>query len=260
MNNNSLCYHKFNKKDIIKMGGRTMIGNIKINNKNYILKTEWKTSEEQTLTEYLFLVNNEKKIITDNMNKNILVPLNIIDCSKNKKLYIFEKLDYIYNYSFIKNLLFNDWLDYTIQLCLTIYYINHILNIHHNDLFYSGKMNNIMVKKNNKSFRIKVDNFDYEIKNNYIVIIDFGHADSKNKFRTFEFYNSKYKQEKKYIFESEVFAVFYYSYNIFFNNNTDKYSEKFDDIYNKMISEIKNNSTLKEFNNHVIESLLKLKL
>jgi hypothetical protein len=117
-----------------------------------------------------------------------------------------------------------------------------------------------MIKNNDKPFTIKVDNFSYEIKNNYIVVIDFGHAKSKIKFRTFEFYNSKYKKEKKYIFESEVFAVFYHCYNHFFQNN-DKYSENYDDIYNKMVSEIKINSTnltVKDFDNHIIKSLLQL--
>ena len=74
----------------------------------------------------------------------------------------------------LKNLMYKDWLDYTIQLCLSVYYCKYILNIYHNDLCYNGNIRNIMIKNNNTPFNIKVEDFKYKINNNYTVKIDLG--------------------------------------------------------------------------------------
>jgi hypothetical protein len=49
----------------------------------------------------------------------------------------------------------------------------------------------------------------------------------KRSLRTNQFYNSKYKKNNKYIYESEVFIVYYHCYKVFFNINGVKNMIKF---------------------------------
>jgi hypothetical protein len=116
-----------------------------------------------------------------------------------------------------------------------------------------------MIKNNNTPFNIKVEDFDYQINNNYIVIIDFGQQMDKRGLRTYQFYNSRYKKGSKYIYESEVFIVYYHCYKIFFNIN-DKWSEKYDKVYYKFVNDVGKNVTTKDFDRYIIKSLLNLKL
>ncbi len=253
--------------NIFKKNEKIEVGKLSINGKKYIVKRDVILEKYNELYEFEFYKKFQKKIISDKMNKNILLPIKILDCEDTKdikkdinKKYIYEVISNDYDENYISKLLYADWLDYTIQLCLTIYYLNYVLRVYHNDLCFKGKLRNIMINNNNKPFEINVEDFKYVIKNNYTVVIDFGHQNQKILLRTDEFYNSEYlkKEEKnKYIYKSEVFIIFYYCYKIFFKLD-DRWGENYGQTYNKFLKEVGPNSTVKDFDRYIIKSLLQL--
>jgi hypothetical protein len=248
-------------KDNLTRNINIKVEKIYIKNKPYIIKKE-NTIDDNILQEFLFYKNFAEQIKKDKMNKNLNLPLKILDCESDSKMYIFNYIDndYIkeYIHKYVKS--YKTWLDYTIQLCLSIYYMNHILGVYHNDLCYKGELRNIMIKNNDIPFTINFDNFTYTINNNYIVLIDFGQQNSKIGLRTYKFYYNKYKKiRRKYKYESEVFIVFYYSY-IFFFNIKDEWIDKYDEIYDKFVKEAETKdkiSSTKGFDKYLINSMLK---
>jgi hypothetical protein len=235
------------------------IGVLTVKDKKYFIRIEKKLVNNYIFQDYIFYKKYSKKILLDGMEKNISLPFKIIECEKeNKYIMFFDSISYDYDDKYIiTKLFYNQWLDYTIQLCLSVYYLNHILFIYHNDIGVNGTLRNQMIQENNKSFNIIVGKYKYKINNNYIVIIDFESASNKPEYMTKNFYFNKYiKSTYKYI--SEVFVVFYISYKIFFNID-DKYADKYDKIYNNFLKEMNNpNATLKDFDNHIIDSLFLL--
>ena len=211
------CDFKFTK-NISKYGRNIRFVNIyDAKNKKYVIKKEY-PPKDNIMKEYIFFKKYSEQIIKDKLDKNINIPLKIMNCSNNGVLYIFNYIENDYNKKYIKRISYMQWIDYTIQLCLLIYYLNYSLNIYHNDLSNYGDMNNIMIKQNNKPFTINIDDFTYTINNNYIVIIDFGAQDNKISYRSENFYNNKYKNNNNnYKYKSEIFMMFYYSYVLFFN-------------------------------------------
>lgn len=235
------------------------VGIVKINNKNYILKTELK---DRLLKEYIFYKKYSKQIYNDNFNIFINTPIKMKDCG-NKIYYLMNLIDFDFDNNFIAKITFNQWKDYTIQLCISIYYLNHHLHIFHNDLCYKNKLRNIMLKNNNKLKIMKIDNFHLNINSNYICIIDFGYYNIRPNFRTLQFYDDDIKINNKniIILYSEVFIVFFYSYYHFYYNNciNDNIIIIKNKIYNEFIKNIKN-ITLIEFDLFIINSLINLKI
>ncbi len=250
--------HNFSKNKNIK------VDKIYIKNKPYVIKKE-NVFDKNILKEFLFYKNYTDKIKKDKMNKTLNVPIKMLNCESDSKMYVFNYIDSDYTKEYVElNIkLYNQWIDYTIQLCLNIYYLNHELGVYHNDLCYKGNFRNVMIKYNDKPFNISVDSFNYQINNNYIVIIDFGHQSKNLGLRTYQFYHNEYKKNKRdYKYESEVFIVFYCSY-IFFFKIKDEWIENFDDIYDKFVNEAESEYSnkkinTKDFDFYIIKSLLKL--
>lgn len=235
------------------------IGVLTIKDKKYFIRILKKLVNNYIFKEYIFYDKYSKKILNESMGKNICIPIKTINCQKeNNYIMLFNNISYDYDNKYIiSKLFYKEWLDYTIQLCLSVYYLNHILDIYHNDLVVKGNLRNIMIQENNKPFSIHIENYKYKINSNYIVLIDFEFSSDKPEHMTKKFYSNEYlKNNYKYI--SEVFIVFYLSYKIFFNID-DKWADKYDKIYNDFLKENNiSNTTLKDFDNNIINSLLLL--
>ena len=272
-----------------------------IKEQNIVIKSE--PIAKYKLHEYQFQKQYSKKIINDKFDKMISIAKQILDCKYNK-IYVYDFYDNTFDKTFFnlntnisddkindkvfnskiidnkiinpliinpltinnKKLLYKDWLDYTIQLCITVFYINHKLNIFHNDLYCGNNFNNIMIRTNKTPFTINVDKYNYLIKHNNIVIIDFGIQANYFHCRfEKEFFNKSFHK-----FKSEVFLVFYLLYTSFFNNETydtkiifknenlklyDKNTPLFNLLYNTFI---KNANNVKMFDENIIDCLLDL--
>lgn len=240
------CNFKFNK-NFTSTNPNRFVQDVIINNKKYIVKKELINGS----SEYIFYKNFCKKIINDNFNKTINIPIKILNCSNNI-IYLFNYIDYDYVKYKFKN--FNNWIDITIQLCLNMYYLNHKLGIFHNDFL---NHRNIMIKKNNKPFKLICDPFVYTIKNDYIVIIDYGWQNNIVNFHSMKFYINEYKKIiKNYKFISEVFILFYMSYVKYFNV-VDKYYDYYDEIYDSLVNKV-NSDKLIDFDKLIIQQLLEI--
>lgn len=223
------------------------------NNKFVIKKELYKNKFE--LQEYMFHKKFDSEIKNTCFKYFILIPEKIIDC-KNSMIYKYPKLNYDYDKTIIEKISINMWINYTIELCMTIYYLNHKLGIFHNDLIFKNNFRNIMIDYNEDLIDIEINSFKYSTNSNHIVIIDFGQSSSKPKLRTLNFYYNKYKKtntEYKYI--SEVFIMYYYFYK-FHNKIDDYWDEKYDGIYSEFLS---NTSSSEEFDMGIIKSLIELK-
>jgi hypothetical protein len=111
-----------------------------------------------------------------------------------------------------------------------------------------------MIKKNNKNIKIKMNDYICETDDDYPVIIDFGHQNKVPLLRTLKFYINPYKKRKNYIYISEVFIFYYYSYKIFFNVN-DYWDENYDKLYDDIAKKASNR---KEFDKQIIDFLFNL--
>ena len=87
-------------------------------NTKYIIKKEYLVNN--TSKEYEFYKNHQSLIIKNNFNYLINLPIKILNCSKSY-IYLFNIIENNYNLQFIKNLNYNKWNDYTIQICMTIF-------------------------------------------------------------------------------------------------------------------------------------------
>jgi len=206
---------------------------ININGKKRLIKKELEINTE--LPEYNFVTKYYNKIKKANMDNFINLPLEILNCSSSK-IYMFDVLDFDYNNPIITSINYKKWIEYTLLICLTVYYLNNVLNIYHNDLCWKNDIRNIMIKSNNQKIKIIVNNFNFETNSNYPVLIDFGWQNQFPQKRTLNFYNNAYKKRTQYKFISEVFIIYYYSFKIFFQIEDywdDKYDELYDSIANK---------------------------
>jgi hypothetical protein len=230
-----------------------------LNGQDVVVKKELYDNNNVS-TEYNFFTKYSNTIVKSKFDKFILLPNSenkIMNCqdSKNKwHIYIFDKLDFDYNNEFIQKLNFKQWIKYTIEICLLIYYINNTLHIYHNDLCYKNDIRNIMIKKNTAKTHIIVNNYDFEINDDYPVIIDFGHQSTKPKLRTWRFYNNKYVKRSGIKYISEVFIVYYYSFKSYFKFD-DYWDTKYDDLYFSIQSK---SSSLEEFDSNILNSLMEL--
>lgn len=232
-----------------------------IGNKKYVIKKEiYFNKDKSDLLEYVFHFKFDLKIKKSCFKNFILMPEKILDCPPNSIIYKYPKLNYDYDVLIIEkmNNKINSvkWIDYTIELCMVLYYLNNKLGIYHNDLIFKNNFRNIMIDYNENLTEINVSSFKYSTNSNHIVIIDFGQSATEPKLRTLNFYYNKYKKnivDYKYI--SEVFIMYYYFYK-FHNGICDYWDEKYDKLYKKFET---NASSLEEFDNNVIGSLFELK-
>lgn len=245
------CNIKFINNLSINYNKNTFVDIINILGKKRLIKKEIKRDKD--LPEYIFVTTYVNKIKKNNMDNFINLPLQILDC-KSSKIYMYKILDHDYNNLLLSKFTYKVWIKNTLFICLTIYYINNVLGIYHNDLCYKNDIRNIMIKKNTKNIKIKVNDYIYETDTDYPVIIDFGQQNKIPLLRTLNFYINPYKKRKDYIFISEVFIIYYYSYKLFFNVK-DYWDEHYDILYDDIAKKASNR---KEFDNQIINFLFNL--
>lgn len=225
-----------------------------IGDKKFVIKKEMYENKFK-LKEYLFHSKFDDRIKKTCFKNFILLPEKMIDCG-DSVLYKYEKLNYDYNKIIIENFSLKKLLNHTIEICLTLYYINHTLGIYHNDLIFKNDYRNIMINYNEEKVNIDIDSFNYSTNSNHIMLIDFGQSSSKPKLRTLNFYYNKYKKNNfEYRYISEIFIIYYYFYKIKYNID-DFWDEKYDKLYKEF--EI-NTSNTKEFDTQIIKSLFELR-
>ena len=230
-----------------------------LDGKDIVIKKELYDQNNDS-SEYDFFIKYHNTISNNCFDKFILLPgTEIKNCEDKEKkekwhIYIFDKLNCDYNSEYIKKINFNQWLKFTIEICLIMYYLNNILGIYHNDLCYKNDLRNIMIKKNTNKTKINVSDFDIEINEDYPVMIDFGHQSTEPKLRTYKFYNNKYVKRTGIKYISEVFIIYYYSFKLYFKFD-DYWDTKYDNIYFSIQSK---SSSLKEFDSYVIKNLFEL--
>lgn len=249
----TICDIKFEKN--LTRNKNVFVDVFDFNDKKFIIKKEIYENKTE-LNEYLFHKKFDSKIKKTFFKNFILIPEKIIDCPPNSVVYKYSKLNYDYDKTIIDRLAFDKWIDYTIEICLTLFYLNHKLKIYHNDLIYKNNYRNIMIDYNQNKTDIEIDLFKYSTNSNHIVIIDFGHSHYKPKLRTFKFYNNKYKKnvmEYKYI--SEIFIIYYYFYK-FHNRIDDYWDEKYDELYIEFETK---STSFENFDSNIIEKLFDIK-
>jgi len=234
------------------------VDNFNLGGKDVVVKKEM-YDENNISSEYNFFIKYSNDIKKAHFDKFILLPVDEIQkCEYSKKgkwfIYTFEKLNWDYNSEYINKINFSQWLNYTIEICLIVYYLNNVLGIYHNDLCYKNDIRNIMIKKTNTKNKISVGSFNYEINGDYPVIIDFGHQSTKPKLRTYKFYNNKHVKRTGIKFISEVFIIYYCSFKLYFKFE-DYWDTKYDNIYFTIQSK---SSSLKEFDSNIINNLLEI--
>jgi hypothetical protein len=230
-----------------------------LNGKIVVLKKEIFETNTNT-NEYDFYIKYSKQIKNDNFDIYILLPIRDIKKCENKEhnklwyIYTFNNLNWDYNCEFISKINFKKWLEYTIEICLILYYLNNYIGIYHNDLCYKNDLRNIMIKKNSIIKNIKVDDYNFKVINDYPVIIDFGHQSKEPMKRTWNFYYADDKKKYKFKYISEVFIVYYYSFKIYFKFE-DYWDSKFANFY---LPIQKKCSSLKEFDKYILNNLLEM--
>ena len=244
---------EFNFTDNLTKNKERFVQIIRIDNLNYIIKKELFNKNNSELPEYTFVIKYKNIINKTCFSEFILLPLNITNCNKSE-IYIYEKLDNDYTINIINKISFFNWISYTLELCLIVYYLNNIIGIYHNDLCYRNELRNIMIKNNNNKVLIEIEKYKYYTKKEHVVIIDFGWQSTKPEKRTLNFYINKYKKKNNYKYISEVFIIYYYSFKKYFKLD-DYWDEKYDNLYESI--EIKSKS-LKEFDSNIIDFLFEL--
>jgi hypothetical protein len=235
MNNSKICKLNFNNEinnnpdekkileDIFNIFKTTKIGYIKIKNTKYVLKKEFFVKNYPLLSsiynilnfnidEYTFYKKYENKIIKNNFDKNIQLPYKYKLC-ESYNIYIFTKIDYNLNSVFLKKINKNIFNNILIQSIYIIYFINHILNVFHNDLHQNDKIRNFMINQNknkNKNHKIELYKNEIKITKYNVILIDFGLFSKNLGFKNILFYNTK-SVKYSYFFEikSELLIVLY---------------------------------------------------
>lgn len=235
------------------------VDNFNLNGKDVVVKKEM-YDKNNVSNEYNFLKKYSNIIKNDHYDEFILLPFeeikncNDIDKKTHWHIYIFNKLNCDYNNEYIQKINFKQWLKYTLEICLVLYYLNNILGIYHNDLCFKNNIRNIMIKKNTNEHKIKVSNFEININEDHPVIIDFGQQSTEPKLRTYNFYNNKYVKRSGFKFISEVFIIYYYSFKLYFKFD-DYWDTKYDSLYFTLQSK---SSSLKNFDSNIINNLMEI--
>lgn len=239
----------------------TNIGTIKIKNKEYIIKKEYFKDNYFILkflynlinfnvNEYNFYKKFNNKIIKYKFNNNIQLPIKYKLCSK-FYVYLFEKIDYDLTYNFLKKLNNYYYKNILKQVIFIVYFLNHKLNIFHNDLFLLSQIRNIMINKNKIKYKLKLEDKTVEVDKYKVVLIDFGLFNKESTFKNKEFY---IKKNIKYfcIFEiiSELFIVLFLLLKNYYKNININFKNLYYYFYDKI--KIKN---LKNFDNYIFNNI-----
>lgn len=274
MNNSKICKLNFNNKindnpdekkileDILNIFKTTKIGYIKIKNTKYVLKKEFFVKNFPLLSsiynifnfnidEYAFYKKYKNKIIKNKFDKNIQLPYKYRLC-KTYSIYIFIKIDYNLNSFFLKKLNKINFNNILIQSIYIIYFVNHILNVFHNDLHQDDKIRNFMINNNKiKNHKMKIYKIEINIKKYNVVLIDFGLFSKNLGLKNILFYNTK-SIKYLYFFEikSELLIVLY----IFLINYYLKKNINFKELYLFFYNKITKKNLIsfdKEIINHI---------
>lgn len=244
--------------NFLKSKGKTKSKKIILNGKAYFLKRD-KVRDDYVkefghdTVEHIFYKNSIDKAKKDNMDKFLNFPIKMINCN-GYNMYLYKMISKDYTNSYISSLSDKSlFLDYTIQLCLEVFYLNHELGYFHNDFAWNGLWN-VMIDKNYPG-KISFGNFDYDVKDNRIRLIDFGHTRKYQFLRTNEFYTRDSKR-KNFKFISEVFCAYYICMKMKKFISGDKW-----DNYKLFINKLEQNNismNMKNFDELIIKSLIKL--
>lgn len=181
--------------------GYNSISILLVDGRSFILKTipirENKENEFGMLTQ---LMSNQRI-------PTISYPLSI--CQDELRSYIvLPQCEYDIDYIFIQQLDIVNFNSLLSQLLMSVFILNHMMHIYHNDLYYHGyksgmlKLNNLMCfkLKSGQSEKIVYDKYIINIDHILLKIIDFGHGANIPNFRTTEIH-SKYFPEIPYVSE-----------------------------------------------------------
>lgn len=122
--------------------------------------------------------------------------------------YLMNKYDIDINRKFLLRLSTTDQLNILTQILFGIYYLNHVLHLYHNDLYFNNNIRNVMCNKIDNKVNIKYDKFNIVCENYIIKLIDFGWTENKPAFRTTE-YHDKYFRKLHTVSELVLFTYFY---------------------------------------------------
>lgn len=237
-----ICKIKKRKDSGIKEGKQ---GKIFVTKRGEIIKTIKKNKDFEKY--YL-------KLLKDRLKKKDSIFFNpYIDmktCRDDNNHYLMKRLDE----DLIKLIFSGKKLDFKnilLQLLIGVYILNHKLKLYHNDLFYKGKIKNIMYIENNDKNLIYENNFiKFKIGKYIVKIIDFGQSSKTPKLYTLR-YKERYFKELK--LTSEVLlTMYYYFQNIYFVNN-DNYNEKLEEITLKLGKRLEKKS---EYNLKIFDQLV----
>lgn len=251
-------------EDLINIFKLTGTGLIKIKNKEYIIKKEYFKDQYSILkfiynlvdldvNEYKFYKKYQEKIIKSGFNKNIQLPIQYRMCKK-AYFYLFKKIDFDLNKNFLEKINKCDFFNIVSQIIFVTYYLNHKLNIFHNDLFLINNLRNIMINKNKTPYFLKIDNYKIKVQKYCVIFIDFGLYNKRFRFKNKDFY---YKQNIKYFtifkIKSELLAILYLAIRNYSVNNKISFKKLYDYFYNQI--KIKN---LKNFDKCILNSVNQL--
>ena len=150
-----------------------------------------------------------------------------------------ERYEADIDYDFLVNVGIDSQRNLLLQVLFGLYYLNHILHIYHNDIYYKHKIRNIMVNKIDNPITIEYNDMKITCNNYLSKIIDFGWGNSKPSFRTTE-YHDKYFKDNKYISELVIFT-FYYLLTI--KPKDDKYHGKMLEFIKKIVEKVEKKLT-----------------
>jgi hypothetical protein len=191
--------------------------------------------------------NREYNIIKSIYNKIQNYPLkklfvNIIEIKKCKKFnyYLLEKYDDDIDSSFISSISSHYKKNLLFQCLLAIIFMNHELKVYHNDLYYKKGIRNIMYNNLKTNIHFEYKNIKITCEKYLCKIIDFGWASQKPGFRTTE-YHEKYFKQNKIISEVVLFSFFYLqTINKSNNKSNNKFTQYTISIFNKMSNIVEN--------------------
>jgi len=130
-------------------------------------------------------------------------------CNKDN-FYLLQKYENDIDINFLSSISKDNKINILKQILFAIFYLNNVLNIYHNDIYYKNSIRNVMYVKNelNDNSIIKHANLKVKCQDYIIKIIDFGWGGCKPGFRTTE-YHKKYFPNNKIISEMLLFIYFY---------------------------------------------------
>jgi hypothetical protein len=258
--NNDFIVTKMVEKliDVFKL---TNVGTIKIMDKEYIIKKEYFKDYHSILkfiynlieldvNEYKFYKKYSNKIIKFKFETNIQLPIKykIQDTSY---LYIFSKIDSDLNKKFLEKINKKTFINIVSQIIFISYFLNHKLNIFHNDLFLMNNLRNLMINTNKTPYYLRLDNYRLKVEKYRVIFIDFGLFGKELKFKNTQFYYHKnIKYLDNFIIRSELLAILYLVIKNYYNKKNINFKKLYYYYYDQI--KIKN---LKNFDKCILDNV-----